>query len=101
MGATLAMLDQHKLARIKGVIMSHFTTKTVQPSTVITLEEDLVGRVDIIASTGDKQTWRIAAIGDGKLHLFKLNRMAAEKLGIDLDAEGYPLICRSDLPDHY
>ena len=82
-----------------GGIISNFTTKVTPPSTIITLEEDSAGRVDIIAGVGDRQTWRIASIGDGKLHVFKFNQAIARQLGLALDDQGYLVVARAALLD--
>ncbi len=73
--------------------MDHFTIKS-PPShpTLITLEEDKPGQVDIIAHASNGDQWRIAAIGDGKLHLFQLHHHVSVTLGLQLDANGYPVV---------
>jgi len=75
--------------------MSKFTIKPSTPSTpptLVTLEESLEGQVDIMAHALDGESYRIAAIGDGKLHLFKMDVAVAERVGLVLDDGRYPHI---------
>lgn len=74
--------------------MSNFTIKSPSNPTLVTLEESLKGQVDIMARDIDGCDYRVAAIGDGKLHLFKMNTAVAENIGLELDANRYPIIVR-------
>jgi len=73
--------------------MSKFTIQSpsAQP-TLITLEEDMPGQVDIMVHFINGESCRLAAIGDGKLHLFRMSHLVATAVGIELDSSGYPII---------
>ncbi len=72
--------------------MSKFTIKLFTPPTLVTLEESLEGRVDIMAHALNGESYRIAAIGDGKLYLFTIDTAVAERVGLKLDHGRYPHI---------
>lgn len=76
-------------------IMSNFTITPPIKATVITLEEDLKGQVDIMAQAPNGISCRIAAFGNGRLHLFRISLQVAESLGLKLDAEKYAAIRRA------
>lgn len=73
--------------------MSGFTISKEPNPTLVTLEEALRGQVDIMLGTPNQNPCRIAAIGDGKLHLFKMSPSVAQTFGIQLDGRNeYPII---------
>ena len=76
--------------------MSNFTTKPPHAISAISLEEGGVkGQVDIMVSAPDGATYRVAALGYGKLHLFRFNTEIAKEIGLELDADAYPIITRA------
>jgi len=74
--------------------MSNFTTKPPHIPTLVTLAEGIRGQVDILVHDIDGIDYRIAAIGDGKLHLFVIDTAVAKNLGLQLDSNRYPIITR-------
>ena len=72
--------------------MSNFTIEQEKPlPTLVTLGEDLKGQVDIYVNLPSGEAYRIVAIGDGKLHLFKMRPQMAKSIGLQLDAFDYPI----------
>ena len=75
--------------------MSDFTIKPLSHPTLVTLGEDMEGQVDIVVTDPtDGRDYRMAAIGDGKLHLFTMDTVIAKNIGLQLDANRYPIIVR-------
>lgn len=72
--------------------MSKFTIESTQHPVFVTLEESLEGQVDIMVTTPDGKPYRIAALGDGKLHLFRINAQIARSMGLKLDTGHFPTI---------
>lgn len=72
--------------------MSSFTITPPPKSTVITLEEGLKGQVDIMGVAPDGTNCRLAAFGNGKLHLFRFSPHIAKSFGLHLDASNYPIV---------
>jgi len=72
--------------------MSAFTINS-HPKTpvLVVLEESTPGQVDIVVYDGTER-YRIAALGQGKLHIFRLNCSVAEKMCLELDSNNYPVI---------
>lgn len=72
--------------------MSKFTTKPPSHPTLVTLEESMKGQVDIVLQDSDGHTYRVLAIGDGKLHLPRFNTEVAKQMGLKLDGDARPVI---------
>ncbi len=72
--------------------MSNFTVMPPEKATLITLEASLKGQVDIMVHPHEGESFRIAALGEGKVHLFRQNLQEAEKVGLLIDDDGYPHI---------
>lgn len=72
--------------------MSNFTIKPPTHPTLVTLEENLKGQVDIILQDSNGSTYRVLAIGSGKLWLPRFNTEIAKQLGLKLDGDARPII---------
>ena len=73
--------------------MSNFIIKPPHHTSIVSLEQgNPRGQVDIMASAPDGRSYRVAALVDGKLIIFRFNTVIADEIGLKLDAGHFPVI---------
>ena len=72
--------------------MSNFTTECPGKNTLVTLEEDPEGCVNIMVHNAEGKKFRIAALANEKLYIYWLYPDDARELGFELSDLGHPVI---------